>query len=69
MQAIKCLTTVDDNHQVTLPPEIAPGSHVEIIVLLRDFTTPDETSDLVAASAGSLGFWDNATDNEVWNDA
>jgi hypothetical protein len=30
---------------------------------------PDDTADLVAASASSTGFWDNPTDDEEWNAA
>lgn len=29
----------------------------------------DDFSDLLAASESSLAFWDNPTDDEVWNNA
>jgi len=41
---------------------------LEFALYLRQKST-DDFSDLVLASETSLAFWDNPTDNEVWNNA
>ena len=40
----------------------AAGQKIVVLVL------PDDR-DLISASMSSFGFWDNAIDDEVWNDA
>jgi hypothetical protein len=42
------------------------GTPVEVLVLGPH---QDEFSDLVAAAADNLGFWDNPWDDEDWNNA
>lgn len=40
---------------------------IELIKLLADMLNRDDFVDLVQASQSSTGFWNNATDDEVWN--
>ncbi|HHW90998.1 MAG TPA: DUF2281 domain-containing protein [Clostridiales bacterium] len=41
---------------------------VEYIVFLKTRRENDEFKDLLLASESSMKFWDNKTDDEVWND-
>lgn len=68
MQAVRYATEVKARGNLVLPRIPArPGTRVEVIVLIPH---PDnESLDLVSAASSSLTFWDNATDDEVWNDA
>jgi hypothetical protein len=53
-----------DGRLEVLAPGLA-GMSVTVIVARRSA----EFDDLAAASASSLGFWDNPFDDEDWNDA
>lgn len=47
---------------IELQVPFAAGQKIVVLVL------PDDR-DLMNASMSSFGFWDNAIDDEVWNDA
>lgn len=68
MRAIRYTTRVRTGGRIALPRvQLRQGTAVEVIVLVGD--TNDESADLLSAAEGTLGFWDNPTDDEVWNDA
>ncbi|HRJ42451.1 MAG: hypothetical protein KJZ86_23165 [Caldilineaceae bacterium] len=64
--AFKYDATVSADGQVILPVPLRPGARVMVFVM-EDQT--DLFDDLLAAAQSSLGFWDNAFDDEEWNDA
>jgi len=67
MNAIKYETAVRRGGKVEVTLTDTPeGTPVEVIVLFRDDTLETATA-LLAASEGTLGFWDNAVDDEAWN--
>jgi hypothetical protein len=57
-------TSVGPNGKVELNVPVPQGTKIEVFVLTPG---PDDFSDLVAAASSSLGFWNNATDDEDWN--
>jgi len=70
VEAIELTGTVDDKHRLILDEpflNIHPG-RVRVIILEGDKCVA-EKDDLLQAAQSSLGFWDNAYDDEDWNDA
>ena len=66
MQAVKCFGKVDRQGRLILPHlGLKRDTAVEVIVLVED--DDEGTLNLMAASESSLGFWDNPTDDTVWN--
>jgi hypothetical protein len=64
--ALKYEVRVTPDGRVDLPVPLPAGSSVTVFVVQQP---EDDFSDLVAASASSLDFWDNPLDDEDWNDA
>lgn len=64
--ALRYDVTVSADGQVILPVPLQPGARVMVFVM-EDQADPFD--DLLAAAQSSLGFWDNAFDDEEWNDA
>ena len=62
-QAYKFTATINPQGRIEVTLPLAPGTPVEVLVL-----TPaeDDLSDLVAAAASSLDFWNHPLDDE-WN--
>lgn len=68
MQAFRYVAEVDAEGKVALPAfALEAGTSIEIIVLVPQQDA--ETDALLAASASSLEFWDNAIDDAIWNNA
>jgi len=66
MRALRIIKTVEPDGMIRLQAlPFRHGQTVEIIVL----PAGDEMADLALASESSLGFWENDTDDRVWNDA
>ena len=66
MRALRVIKRVEESGSLRLDDlPLTPGQTVEVIVLPID----DDTSDLLRLSESGLSFWDNAVDDEVWNDA
>ena len=64
--ALKYEVEVRDQGRVEIHVPFAPGVRVIVFVIPE----PQETfSNLVAAAASSLAFWDNPFDDEDWNNA
>jgi hypothetical protein len=40
---------------------------IELIKLVADMLNKDDFADMVLAAQSSTEFWNNATDDEVWN--
>lgn len=68
MQALRIEAEVSARGTLKLPRlALQKGTPVEVIVLVPN--RRDDFEDLKQASTTSLDFWDNPTDDEVWNDA
>lgn len=68
MEAIKRQAKVNEHGEILLSKlRLRRGTNVEVIILVRN--GHGDASDLIKAAETSLGFWDNAVDDEVWNDA
>jgi hypothetical protein len=65
-QAYKFAATINPQGKIEVAVPLLPGTPVEVLILSP---TDEQFSDLVGASASSLDFWDNALDDEDWNDA
>ena len=66
MQVIVQQVQVGPDGSVVLPRlQIASGTTIDVIVLLPDPAQPDNA--LLHAATSSLDFWDNETDDRVWN--
>lgn len=66
MRALRIIKRVQAEgtiHLEALPLQV--GETVEVIVLPLE----DDLSELVGASESALDFWQNETDDRVWNDA
>ena len=63
--ALKYDVEVQENGKVELTVPFSAGARVAVIVLEE----PDDFTDLVAAAGSNLSFWDNAYDDEDWNNA
>jgi hypothetical protein len=71
MRTIEVTVTVTPDGTLTAqaPPDVPPGEHLAVLVVDVDGQTTEDWSDLVAAAASGLDFWDNPYDDEDWNDA
>jgi hypothetical protein len=65
-QALKYAATINPQGRVEIAVPLPPGTPVEVLILSP---MEDHFADLVSAAASSLDFWDNALDDEDWNDA
>lgn len=66
MQALRLQTKVTKGGRVNLPRlPLRQGEEVEVIILHSSL----RVDPLLQAAESSLAFWDNPTDDEVWNDA
>jgi len=66
MKALKVRATVRPGGRLVMPRlPLRRGAQVEVIILEQE---PGE-DELLQAAESSLSFWDNAIDDEVWNDA
>jgi hypothetical protein len=67
MQAIRIQTQNTPEGRLQLPPlHLKEGTQVEVIVLVPE---GDESfANVMKASETTLDFWDNPTDDQVWND-
>jgi len=63
--AIKCDVEVKKNGQVAFDVPFPPGAHVTVFVVQVN----EPFDDLMNAAESTLGFWDNALDDEDWNNA
>ena len=63
--ALKYDAEVQQGGKLELTVPFSPGSKVAVFVVekINDF------ADLTAAAQSTLGFWDNALDDEDWNNA
>lgn len=64
--ALKYDAEVGDEGRVEVQVPFLPGSHVSVFIVEEPADREDE---LLAAAQSSLDFWDNALDDEDWNDA
>lgn len=64
--ALKYDLRVMDEGRVELRVPFRPGAHVTVFVVEEPAVT---LADLVSAAQSSLNFWDNALDDEDWNNA
>ena len=66
MKAVKVRATVHRDGRLTMPRlPLRRGAQVEVIVLELE----PRGDELLRVAETSLSFWDNAIDDEVWNDA
>jgi len=63
--ALKYEVEVNQNGQVELTVPFAQGARVTVFVL----ETRESFSDLMTATESTLDFWNNALDDEDWNNA
>lgn len=73
MQAIQAAQTalkydiqVDERGRVEFDVPFPPGARIIVFVIEESV---DAFDDLVLAAASNLDFWDNAYDDEEWNNA
>jgi hypothetical protein len=66
LATVKCETEVQNGGRVEVTVPLSQGTKVLVFVVEDADRLPD---DLVAASASTLGFWDNPLDDEDWNSA
>jgi len=64
--AYKFETRIGPDGKLELTVPIPSGTPVEVLILVPE---TDDFSDLVAASASTMEFWDNPEDDEDWNNA
>lgn len=79
MTSIRCRIHVDETGRAVLqlPREVFPGEHEVIVSVSETLPSPeqlvetvsDEWDTLLSAGEGSLDFWDNRIDDEIWNHA
>ena len=62
---LKYEVEVQAQGHIELQVPFAAGQKIVVLVLPDD---RDDFSDLMSASMSSFGFWDNAIDDEVWNE-
>jgi len=66
MRAVKVRATVRRDGRLTMPRlPLRRGAQVEVIVLELE----PRGDELLRVAETSSSFWDNAIDDEVWNDA
>lgn len=63
--ALKYDVEVKQNGHVELDVPFPPGAHVTVFVVQVN----EPFHDLIGAAESSLDFWDNALDDEDWNNA
>jgi hypothetical protein len=63
--ALKYDVEVKSNGQVALNVPFPPGAHVTVFVMQVN----EPFDDLISAAESTLDFWDNALDDEDWNNA
>jgi hypothetical protein len=63
---LKYEVEVQAQEHIELQVPFAAGQKIVVLVLPDD---RDDFRDLMSASMSSFAFWDNAIDDEVWNDA
>lgn len=63
--ALKYDVEVKQNGQVALDVPFPPGAHLTVFVVQVN----ESFHDLIGAAESSLDFWDNALDDEDWNNA
>ena len=66
LPSIRLNTTVLNNGRIELNVPLPLGSKVTVIVVQDEDLAH---ADLLSAAESSLDFWDNALDDEDWNDA
>ena len=64
-KALKYDVEVQENGHVQVDVPFPVGAHVTVFVV----ESGDTFDDLLAASESSLDFWNNAFDDEDWNNA
>lgn len=66
MRALRMIKRVEAGGMIHLDPLPLPeGESVEVVVLPIE----DRMEDMTRLSESGLGFWDNDTDDRVWNNA
>lgn len=66
MRATKVRATVRRDGRLSMPRlPLRRGTEVEVIILEQ----ASDEDELLQAAESSVSFWDNAVDDEVWNDA
>jgi hypothetical protein len=65
-KAIKLEAVVNAEGKLEFGVPLPPGTPVEVLVLAPE---DDTFEDLLQAANSSTDFWDNALDDEDWNDA
>lgn len=63
-KAYKFTAEVGEEGALHLKVPLPPGARVEVVVLSED---EDEFGDLRRASASTMDFWDNPSDDAAWN--
>lgn len=64
-QALKYYTKVKKGGKIDIPKvPLKTGTLIEVILLESN----EEFQDLLKASESSLKFWNNKTDDKIWND-
>jgi hypothetical protein len=66
LTALRYDVEVMDNGRVELSVPFSHGAHVAVYVIEEP---TDSLEDMLAAASTSLDFWDNALDDEDWNNA
>lgn len=66
--AIKYEFEVREHGRVEFQVPFAQGERV-VVFVIREESVEDTFDNLLSAAESSLGFWDNAYDDEDWNDA
>ena len=66
LKAFRYETVIGPTGNIDLNVPLPPGTVVEVVVLTPE---PDDCADLVQAAQSSSDFWDNAMDDEDWNNA
>jgi hypothetical protein len=65
-RALKFETQVQEQGRVEITVPLSPGARIVVFVVEE---SSDLADDLLAASQSSTDFWDNALDDEDWNNA
>ena len=63
--ALKYDVQVNEKGQIEFDVPFPAGAHVTVFIV----ESGDAFSDLLAASESSIDFWNNALDDEDWNNA
>lgn len=65
-KALKYNIEVMEKGRVEFNVPFLPGTCVRVIIMEE---SSDNLDDLLQSAQGSIGFWDNAYDDEDWNNA